>query len=230
MDERQWLGCGDPEALLRHLPHELSERKLRLFACACCRRAWRALVDERSRHAVEAAERFVDGRADASELAAAWRDARAAAMQTRLLVSWAAADAGRPLSAWATALHASRRARWAIEGDSHRWWAPWRGRLARRREEKCQSDLVRDLFGTSRRLRIDPAWLAWRGGAIPNVARAVYEERALPSGHLDAARLAVLADMLEESGCSDAVLLSHLRGPGPHVRGCFAVDAVLGKS
>ena len=74
-----------------------------------------------------------------------------------------------------------------------------------------------------------PAWLAWHGGAAVKLAQSVYEERELPSGHLDAARLAVLADMLEEAGCSDAQLLGHLRGPGPHVRGCFAVDAMLGK-
>jgi hypothetical protein len=43
-------------------------------------------------------------------------------------------------------------------------------------------------------------------------------------------RLAVLADALEEAGCADALLLAHLRSPGPHVRGCFALDAVRGKS
>jgi hypothetical protein len=46
---------------------------------------------------------------------------------------------------------------------------------------------------------------------------------------VDVARLAILADMLEEAGCADAELLGHLRGPGPHVRGCGAVDALLGK-
>ena len=53
-----------------------------------------------------------------------------------------------------------------------------------------------------------------------------YDDRALPSGHLDPARLAVLADALEDT---DEQILGHLRGPGPHVRGCAAVDAVLGK-
>jgi hypothetical protein len=76
---------------------------------------------------------------------------------------------------------------------------------------------------------VDPAWLAWHDGAVVKLAEAVYEERELPSGHLDAGRLAILADMLEEAGCCDAGLLGHLRGPGPHVRGCFAVDLLLGK-
>ena len=66
----------------------------------------------------------------------------------------------------------------------------------------------------------------------PNVlglAQTAYEERVLPGGHLDPARLAVLADALEEAGCTDAEILDHLRGPGSHVRGCWALDLVLGK-
>jgi hypothetical protein len=62
------------------------------------------------------------------------------------------------------------------------------------------------------------------------LAQAAYEQRELPAGTLDMARLAVLADALEDAGCTDADLLSHLRGPGPHVRGCWAVDLILGKA
>jgi hypothetical protein len=62
------------------------------------------------------------------------------------------------------------------------------------------------------------------------LAQAAYEQRELPAGTLDLTRLAVLADALEEAGCDQADLLGHLRGPGPHVRGCWAVDLVLGKS
>jgi hypothetical protein len=61
------------------------------------------------------------------------------------------------------------------------------------------------------------------------LARAAYDERHLPSGHLDPARLLVLADALEEAGATDARLLGRLRSAGPHVHGCHAVDAVLGK-
>jgi hypothetical protein len=77
---------------------------------------------------------------------------------------------------------------------------------------------------------LDAPLLNWNDGAAVKLAQAIYEERSIPSGHLDAARLAVLADMLEEAGATDAQLLSHLRSAGPHVRGCFAVDAILGKS
>ena len=49
------------------------------------------------------------------------------------------------------------------------------------------------------------------------------------SGHLDLALLGVLAKALEEAGCQDQDILGHLRGPGPHVRGCFALDLILGR-
>src|SRR5262249_46939836 len=91
-----------------------------------------------------------------------------------------------------------------------------------------QARLARDLFGNPfRPVAVDPAW---RTPAVQAIARAAYEERLLPAGTLDPVRLAVLADALVESGCQEASILEHLRGPGPHVRGCFAVDALLGKS
>jgi hypothetical protein len=88
----------------------------------------------------------------------------------------------------------------------------------------AQESLLRDLFNPFDAVTVEPSRQAWHGGAVPKLAQAVYEERQLPSGHLDCARLAILADMLEEAGCADPQLLGHLRGTGPHGRGCFAVD------
>jgi hypothetical protein len=62
------------------------------------------------------------------------------------------------------------------------------------------------------------------------LAQATYDGRTLPAGTLEPDRLAVLADALEDAGCTDAAILGHLRGPGPHVRGCWALDLILGKS
>jgi hypothetical protein len=70
----------------------------------------------------------------------------------------------------------------------------------------------------------------WRAPQVLALAQAAYEQRELPAGTLDLARLAILADALEEAGCDQADLLAHPRGPGPHVRGCWAVDLLLGKS
>ena len=93
-----------------------------------------------------------------------------------------------------------------------------------------QTRILRDIVGNPFRsaVVVDRAWLTWRGSVAAQLALAAYEERRLPEGTLDPARLAVLADALEDAGCTDAALLGHLRGPGPHVRGCWAVDLVLG--
>ncbi|MGE3806627.1 MAG: WD40 repeat domain-containing protein [Gemmataceae bacterium] len=69
--------------------------------------------------------------------------------------------------------------------------------------------------------------LAWRDRTSPKLAQAAYDERELPSGHLDTKRLAILADALEEAGCTNENVLAHLRGAGPHVRGCWPVDLLL---
>jgi hypothetical protein len=89
--------------------------------------------------------------------------------------------------------------------------------------------LLRDISGDpfSPLPRLVPSLLV---PEVVQLAEAACEHRSLPSGHLDPVRLAVLADALESAGCQDAALLGHLRGEGPHVRGCAALDAVLGRS
>jgi hypothetical protein len=57
---------------------------------------------------------------------------------------------------------------------------------------------------------------------VDRLASHIYDSRAFD-------RLPILADALEEAGCKDAEILAHCRGPGPHVRGCWVVDLVLGK-
>jgi hypothetical protein len=94
-------------------------------------------------------------------------------------------------------------------------------------EQRAQCQLLRDLFPNPfRPLSFNPSW------STPNVialSEVAYQERLLPSGELDVPRLAVLADALEDAGCTDADILNHLRGPGPHVRGCWVVDLLLEK-
>jgi hypothetical protein len=85
---------------------------------------------------------------------------------------------------------------------------------------------MRDVVGNPYRpTAFDPAW---RTSTVVALAEAAYEERLLPSGELDPSRLAVLADALEEVG-ADAAVVAHLRGDGPHVRGCWALDLLTGR-
>jgi hypothetical protein len=104
--------------------------------------------------------------------------------------------------------------------------------VASRAESGEQVALVHDIFGNPFRvhLSLEAALFAWGNGIIANLARAAYDDRNLPAGTLDNARLVVLADALEEAGGDDPELLGHLRRQGQgHVRGCWALDLVLGK-
>jgi hypothetical protein len=223
MTEAKWLACGDPETMLRLVGKKANGRKLRLFACACARRVWRRITQKLSRRAVEVAEQFADGLATAEELGAArtalsgylsrsrLSDGGSTAYCTTLEDGYAcardAAEFGREMAAFKTDVDAET----LEEG--------------RRVEQRHQCDLLRDIFGPApfRPLpRLNAAWMAWEGGTVPKFAAAAYEERAFD-------RLPILADALEEAGCDAVELLSHLRGTGAHVRGCWAVDLLLGR-
>ena len=96
--------------------------------------------------------------------------------------------------------------------------------VCNRREEAALCDVLREVVGNPfRRVAVDPGWLAWGRGAVPRIARSIYDAK-------DWGRLPALAEALEAAGCAEAALLDHLRGLGPHVRGCFALDACLGRS
>ena len=92
-------------------------------------------------------------------------------------------------------------------------------------ERRCQAALLRDVFGplAFRRVALDPSWLAWNDGSVRKMSQAVHDDRAFD-------RLLLLADALEDSGCTDAGVLSHCRNGGEHVRGCWVVDLLLGKA
>jgi hypothetical protein len=213
MTEADWDSCTDPEKMLEWLRHSgnAPERKLRLFACACCRGIWHRLSDKCSRRAVEVVERFADGRATP---------------QTFRKWHWAAYEAYEVTGEAAYAVYAAghRIADLAASGAAE-------SAADAGQERASQCDLLRDIFANPSRAApsIDPAWLTWNDGTVKKLAEAAYEVRSLPEGTLDNARLAILADALEESGFANADFLAHLRGPGPHVRGCHVVDAILGK-
>jgi hypothetical protein len=234
--EAEWLSCTDPQKMLEHLGDRASERKLRLFAVACCRKIWHLLPDQDCRKAVQIAEAFAEGKAGISLLRKVkgagefYYDHREDVPEERLgyyaggaifqlgqerLASDMVADAASNAVACSTLDAGGDRL--AVDA-------------ARHGESAAQCHLLRDIVGNPfRPVRIDPAWLSRDSGLIPKLVQAIHDQWEFPSGHLDPARLAVLADALEEAGCDNADLLNHLRGPGPHVRGCWAVDLLLGK-
>jgi hypothetical protein len=241
MTESEWLTATDPRAMRGFLLDcgRASERKLRVFACAGVRRGWSLLTDERSRFGVEVRERYEDGLATAEELSRAMEAAAHARAEARAPYRLAATavDERAPEvgPVWmAGAASTAAYGNWggidmAARGVACVAPIPWEDAYAA--ERTAQAALLRDIFGPLpfREVPIDPAWLACNG-TVRRLAEVAYNERQLPAGTLDVARLAVLADALEEAGCDDAGLLGHLRSPGPHVRGCAVIDALLGKS
>ena len=222
MTESEWLACTDPQQILEFVRDRASDRKRRLFTCTCCRRVWDALTDERSRSAVEAAERYADGLAGREELAAQAEAAEAPASAVASARAREAVVSPVPHVTQAALAAAGERADATI-------WAAWATSEATRvpdQERRHQCALLRDLVNPFRPVTPEPAWSTPQVVAL---AQAAYEQRELPAGTLDTTRLAVLADALEEAGCDQADLPAHLRGPGPHVRGCWAVDLLLGR-
>jgi mannitol/fructose-specific phosphotransferase system IIA component (Ntr-type) len=210
MARRDWLACTDPAAMLRLLRDRrlITGRKARLFGAACCRRLWGLLPDE-GRRAVEAVERHAEGTAGRDDLDAARRaftgglgGVSGTASLAAAAVSYLLAEAGPD-----PAGHALDLSPWAAQAAGDR---------------AAQAAILRCLFGSPPfRPAVRPEWLSFGGGVVPRLAQAIYDEKAF-------VRLPVLADALEEAGATDAEMLGHLRGPGPHTCGCHVLDALLG--
>lgn len=213
MTEAEWLDCIDPEAMLNFLRSTgvFSDRKARLFAVALCYRLWPLLPDPRSHRAVVVGERFADGHASADELDAAMAAAFDVGdelvkrddprLRPFVIAAWCAYDAAHEAEcAEGTASQAAEAL-----GNEH--------------EPDAQAHLIRCLFHPFTVLSRHPSW---RSPVVGALAQTIYDERQFVD-------LPILADALEDVGCTDNTILSHLRGPGPHVRGCWAVDLILGK-
>lgn len=225
MTEQEWNESQDSQAMLEWLRHseKTSERKLRLFAVACCRRIWHRFTDARSRCIVELAEEYADGVVGQRELAAA-ADAE-----------FATAEAGWPANAASCAAEPS--ADGPLGTDDYRPYLPAArnaavfaafavaaGKLRSRQllaEEAAQAALLRCIFGPLpfRAVSFDPAW---RTEAVVGLAQRIYEQRAFEL-------LPELGAALHDAGCNDAEILGHCTSAGPHVRGCWEVDLLLGR-
>ena len=209
-----------------------SDRKLRLFAVACCRQVGRGF-DPLAVAAVDAAENYADGLAPWESVASAVLEVNAefeacswcfAGMDCGLAAaSPGARDAAEQTARSAKSVPHPNGFRNLIEGGG------MTDEILELYHRACderdvaqmaiQTDLLHDIFGNPfRPVTADPAWFTPTAVAI---ATAVYADRAFD-------RLPILADSLEEAGCTNADLLLHCRQPGSHVRGCWAVDLVLG--
>jgi hypothetical protein len=267
-----WLLYADPADRMTFLHPRVSERKLRLCGCHCCRRCWDLLSPE-GQHALSVTEQFLEGQASDAERQAAFRAlietsggyigphppgrpwttaslpsdfftcalALVIATNGEFLCS---VESGREIGEtyedmkqvirvgescrmlrWLAADEA-RRQQDAARGTIGRVWnrllrASGRRDSLREQEIAHQAALVVEVFG-------EPYWPAnfapeWRTDTAVLLARQMYEIREFSA-------MPILADALQDAGCDSDDILNHCREPGEHVRGCWVVDLVLGKS
>jgi hypothetical protein len=211
--EAEWLNCTDPQPMLENLRGKVSERKLRLFLIACCQACWHLCKNQISRQAVEMAEQYTEGRTNEMEI----RD-----------LSRAAWKVGAPVGGEVAFAYLAAR---TLDNELNRGWGyaddaelESIARHAGTLPGAAQCQLLHDIFGNPfHPVTIIPSWLGRQGGLLVSMAQKMYDSR-------DFADLPVLADALEEAGCTNSDILSHCRSGGEHVRGCWLVDLVLGKS
>jgi hypothetical protein len=223
-NETDWLTAENPTYLYLILKNRevYSKRKSRLAAVALCRRVWDNLSPE-ARLSVETAEQYADREVPFKTM-----------LQTAARVPGVNPMRGSDAKAAQDA--AGRRARTTlydvIGGLLYHWFEPgihaqrrydWNRKESWQDEVRLFGRIIRDVFGNPfRPVTVEKTWRTWKDRTIVKLAKGIYEERAFE-------RLPILADALEDAGCGNADLLAHCRGPGPHVRGCWVVDLLLGK-
>jgi hypothetical protein len=213
MTEAEWLECKDPRPMLKLLRGKASDRKLRLFAVAVLKDRIDTDREVLARH--EVAERFAEGQASVQELRRVW--------MVKAL----------PKPLISVIFQSFRRLWQSLLGDTMVSWPEkayhWAAAVARGDREGYPPyipavkavGLLRDIFGNPfRPVALDPSW---RTQAVVLMAMGIYDDRRFDD-------LPILADALEEAGCTSREVLEHCRSPGPHVRGCWPLDLILGRA
>ncbi len=230
MTEEEWLAATPHQInpMVEHIRGKKSDRKLRLFVCGCCRRLWPLLQDERFRLAIENAERTAEQTCPPPipyRVSDAVWDAYSTAYHGRgqtwdefeMSARSSAAAAILCLggtSQGAVAHHTSVAAKFLALSNRQA------GRPAAKRERARCLQLLRCVMGNPfQPVALSPEWLT---STVVALAQGMYESR-------DFSAMPILADALQDAGCDNDDILNHCRGDGPHVRGCWVVDLVLGK-
>lgn len=202
LNQKSWHQCTDATTMLLYLEKfQIDDRKLRLFACACCRLVWECFTDMRSHHAIEIAELYADGLATKDEL----YNAMEAADEVQGEEIELAASMAAGINAWGCAMEVLCLVETKISS------------------ELCANllrDLVPDPMTPNRsfysKLNGD------KGLLVHDAAQEIYSERRF-------AEMAHFAEILGKAGCRDVQLLNHCRYYPIHARGCWVIDSCLKK-
>jgi hypothetical protein len=248
MTEEEWMTGDDLPKLLHFVVPRIQGRKFYLFFTACCREVQGLIPDERLWKFVEMREQFIDGKVKLTKLENQFHQAQQAvasqyfgwknynpkkggkASSKHPTVSFGSGyetivGASRLGEAVLALSHPSREVDTSRVSSALAILARADGDSATCAQRQCS--LLRDIFGNPfRPVALDPRWLT---SSVVDLARSIYEaDPRQDGGYMDG--LPILADALMDAGCDSEDLLNHCRGAGPHVRGCWAVDLILGKS
>jgi hypothetical protein len=218
MTEADWNSCTDPTAMLAFLrgSGKASDRKFRLLAVCCWPLIRREGLWQRLHRVVQVAGRYADGQAARQELLNAKSVAWSLAHPILRLVMPPGVPLPQPRDILLAAYAAEERTTTLAERLAEA--VAWPGL------REAAPALLREVFGPLpfRTAAIDPLWLAWNERCVARLAETAYQNEAFDL-------LPLLGDALEDAGCADGELLGHLHRPGPHCRGCWALDRLLGK-
>jgi hypothetical protein len=250
MTEAEWLTCDDVVRLLRDMENRASVRKKGLYAYACVLRISHLIPEAERCRFLPLVQRVLSGMVSQEEVSSEVESCTAA-LRPFIERTRERGTLGETYRYAAGALDGS-----LTPGGRHDWidvphcaamaagfaallpvdppvveiaWVDFLTMTptfqgAYQAEGQAQVCLARDIFGNPFRPgAIDPVWLRWDSGAVMRLAQAIDDKQVFD-------RLPVLAEALEDAGCTDAAILDHCRGPGPHVRGCWVVDLILGKT
>jgi hypothetical protein len=217
MTEAEWLACSDSESLRCHICKGTSERKLRLFAVDCFRNVIRLLPDPRQHQAITTLDELAEG------IAGPTARRQASVLSRRAFAEFPSrAGLHSPVPVDDPHFVGLMLYRELVSSSlaHHAMHAP--AGMADGADERVRQILVfRDIFGNPFRPVIFLP--GWRTSTVLALAKQMYESR-------DFSAMPILADALMDAGCTDEAILTHCRGPGPHVRGSHIVDACLSKS
>jgi hypothetical protein len=212
MTETEWLACGEPSQLWRSIRRTATWRKAHLFCAACARRALSSALPEEVNALVNLVEQSADVRIDRYAIGGPHMrviEARELLEDEHLRHAAMAA-----INAASIELHDSSLSVNSVFHDAANASSNPDAEYA------LQANILRDIFGNPfRPLTFSPSWLT---STVIALALQMYDSR-------DFSAMPILADALQDAGCGNADILAHCRGPGPHVRGCFVVDKLLGR-
>ncbi len=210
MIETEWLNSTYPVPLLEYLDGRASDRKLRLFACACCRSAnvWRYLSKE-SRSLIEAAEDLADGTESWEQISSLVANAPHGPVSV-----------GHTKPVRLSLKSQAERAVLALAAEDIYNAAREVTGLTQNLLGDKVSDLLRDIFGNP--FRATESFVRCSDTGVLQLARGIYADHRFE-------QLPVLVGALLDTGSGNAAILNHLGHEGPHVRGCWALDLIIGK-